>query len=112
MGSLTKSYRVDHPKYEVSRCSTVNRMFSFDDTNRPSFKGEELFIYRVTLYLIFSAGHVYTLYNPSDWIENINLMRESGSSCSSFTHDIFVSATEHPDIYKEIRDYVSATHSD
>lgn len=59
--------------------------------------------YRVKVYLIFSEGKTYTFYNPKDWIDNVNLMRESGCSCSTFTHDIIVGPTHHPEIYDDIQ---------
>ena len=65
--------------------------------------------YRIKVYCIFSEDRIYTLFNPTDWIENVNMMREAGSSCSTFTHDIIVTPTHHPEIFAEIDKYVSAS---
>lgn len=61
-------------------------------------------LYRVKLYMVFSDGKTYTFLNSSDWIDNVNLMRESGCSCSTFTHDLIVSPTHHPEIFNEIEE--------
>lgn len=94
MARLNTVKRIDHPYYEIYEVRNIN------DT--PNFK-----IYRVKLYLIYADGKTYTLYNQADWIDNLNLMRESGTYCSSFTHDIYVSPTSHRDIYDDINYYVS-----
>lgn len=91
MASLSKVKRVLHPIYEAYRCENVN-----------GFIG-----YRVKLYLIFDGERVYTLYNPSDWIDNVNLMRENGTQCYTFTQDIIVTPTSMHDIFRSINDYVS-----
>ena len=71
------------------------------------FQHDSIKGYRVKLYCIFSDDRIYTLFNPKDWIDNLNMMRESGSSCSSFTHDIIVTPTHHPEIFNDIDQYVS-----
>lgn len=96
MAWITKSKRVEHPIYEVYRCDNVN-----------GFIG-----YRVKLYLIFDGKRVYTLYNSSDWIDNINLMRENGTQCYSFTQDIIVTSTHMHDIYNSIIQHVYKSNSD
>lgn len=103
MAKLIKNH-IPHPKYEVYRCVTLNR--NFDDVDGVAV---ESYLFRVKLYLIFAEGKVYTFYDPSSWIDTVNLMRDSGTCCSTFTHDIFCSPTDHRDIYKEIMDYVSKT---
>lgn len=91
MAKLGSYKRVDHPKYDATQCGNVN-----------GFIG-----YRVTLYLIYDCERVYTFYNSSDWVDNVNLMRECGSQCSTFTHDVIVTPTHMHSIFKEIHDYVS-----
>lgn len=98
--------RITHPKYEVYKCETQSRMFDTDSSNPPSFLGKELYLFRVKLYLIFADGRVYTFFNPQDWVDNCCLMRENGTFCSTFTQDIYVSSTSHPDMYDEICPYV------
>lgn len=86
--------RVYHPKYEVYRCNTLN--------DEPNYR-----LYRVKIYCIFCNGSVFTVFNQPDWIDNALLMRESGDSCSTFTHDIYVSPMSHPEMYNDIDSYVS-----
>lgn len=105
--AVIKYRPLPHPVYEVYLCRTMNRIYEVD-----SDCAVDAFLFRIKIYLIFSDCRVYTFFNQSDWIDNVNLMRECGSSCSTFTHDIYVSPTSHPDIYKEIRDYVSKANSD
>ena len=96
MASLTKVHRVDHPKFEAYRCHNVNGFIGF----------------RVKLYLIYDCERVYTFYNPSDWIDNVNLMRENGTQCTTFTHDVIVTPTHMHLIYNEIIKYVSEANTD
>lgn len=86
---------VEHPIYEAYKVNNIN-----------GFIG-----YRVKLYCIFADNRVYSVFNQSDWIDNVNLMRENGTACSTFTHDIYVTPTQHFDIFSSIRDYVSASDS-
>ena len=81
---------IDHPKYDVRRVTSVN-----------GFVG-----YCIKLYLIFADAHVYTLFTQDQWIEQLNLIRESGTACTSFTHELIVTPTHHWDIYNEILPYV------
>lgn len=96
MAALSKVKRVEHPKYEAYRCENVH-----------GFIG-----YRVKLYLIYDCERVYTMYNSSDWIDNVNLMRENGTQCYTFTQDIIVTPTHMHSIFNEIFSYVSEARSD
>ena len=98
--------RVPNPVYEVYKCKTMNCIYEVEDG-----VCVDAFLYRVKLYLIFCDDRVYTFFNPTDWVDNFQLMREGGSSCSTFTHDIMVSPDSHRDIYDHIRLYVSSSDS-
>ena len=96
MALMSKVKRVEHPKYEVYRCENVNGFIGF----------------RIKLYLIYDCERVYTLYNPSDWIDNVNLMRENGIQLYTFTQDIIVTPIHMHSIYNEIISYVPESNSD
>ena len=85
---------IDHPLYDCRIATGVNGPVGFF----------------VKLFLIFSDDITYTLYSQAEWIDNINLIRESGYSCTSFTYDLLVTPTQHPNIYLDINRYVSETN--
>lgn len=94
--AIVSKYKVNHPVYDCYKVSNVNQFIG----------------YRVKLYLITDGVTTYTLYNQSDWIDNVNLMRENGESVTTFTYDMIVTPVHHHEIYKQIHDYVSSSRSD
>lgn len=89
--ALIKCRPIPHPIYEVYESRSMH---------------DSVKLFRIKLYLIFADGRVFTMFNQSDWIDNVNLMRESGTHCSTFTHDLIVSPTHHSDLFNDILQYV------
>lgn len=62
----------------------------------------------VTLYLIFDGSKVYTLFDESDWTDNVSLMRESGQDVHTFAYEVLVTPTHLSDLYLKCKDVLKS----
>lgn len=68
--------------------------------------------YYVTLFCIFDGERVFHFLHESEMLDNLVLAHEVGFSTSVFTTRIFVSKSQHVELYNMITDYVSSSDSD
>ncbi len=86
--------------YEFKR-ALPNPIFGFDRES-----------YWVTFFCFFDGEKIHHFAHQSDMLENAAMARELGYSVQTFYHKVFVSDKHFPEIFNQIKDYVSRSHSD
>lgn len=88
--------------------------YDFEPTKLPSIDGKpnDTEAYLVRLYFLFDGVNCYYFAHQHDMLDNYSLALESSVSITAFSQRVLVTSWKHPNIFKEIHDYVFGSNND